>query len=184
MSVIIEVTSNKDSPDAVGQKIDEIEQLIAMHLQGIPNSKLYDGQMSIYDLAMASFGGMICLREHFRCSPDIIQFSNDLSYDGRILPLRDITTVPLKPHVIEYRVDNATSDNKVNEVEAKAVASLMIAAIEQPEYAGKTFGVISLVGEEQARRIEAILLKHINPAEYEKRRIHGTTSVESRKVSY
>ncbi|MHB9130574.1 MAG: AAA domain-containing protein [Armatimonadota bacterium] len=159
------------SPDAVGQKIDEIEQLIEMHLQGIPNSKLYDGQMSIYELARASFGGMICLREHFRCSPDIIQFSNDLSYDGRILPLRDITTVPLKPHVLEYHVEDAASDNKVNEAEAKAVASLMIAAIEQPEYAGKTFGVISLVGEEQARRIESILLRYINPAEYEKRRI-------------
>ena len=159
------------SPDAVAQRLDVVDQLINTHLQGIPNAPLYDGQQSIYDLAMRSFGGMISLREHFRCVPDIIQFSNDLSYNGRIKPLRDASSVALKPATIAYRVEGASAANKVNNEEAITVASLLMAAVKQPEYAEASFGVISLVGEEQARTIETILRLRMLPLDYEKRRI-------------
>lgn len=159
------------SPDAVGQRIDEVQHLIGEHLQGIPNATLYDGQLSVYDLAMQSFGGTICLREHFRCVPEIIEFSNHLSYDGQIKPLRDVSHVNLKPRVLAYRVGEATSENKVNRQEAYAVASLLAATVEQPEYDGKTFGVVSLVGDEQAREIETLLRQHLPPVEYERRKI-------------
>ena len=41
--------------------------------------------------------------------------------------------------------------------EARAVASLIQAAIEQPEYEGETFGAVSLLGEEQAIEIEKLV---------------------------
>src|SRR6266436_3680115 len=75
------------SPSAVGQDLGIIQNLIFQYLPGIPNSDLYDGQISIYDLARQSFGGATCLVEHFRCVPEIIQFSNLISYDYRIKPL-------------------------------------------------------------------------------------------------
>src|SRR5229473_4954748 len=68
------------SPSAVGQDLGIIQNLIFQYLPGIPNSDLYDGQISIYDLARQSFGGTTCLVEHFRCVPEIIQFSNLISY--------------------------------------------------------------------------------------------------------
>ena len=68
------------TPDAVGQRVGEVQRLIATDLHGIPNSHLYDGQTSIYDLAETAFGGVVALREHFRCVPEIIQFCNHLSY--------------------------------------------------------------------------------------------------------
>jgi superfamily I DNA and/or RNA helicase len=74
------------SPSAVGQDLDVIQNVIFQYLRGIPNADLYDGQISIYDLARQSFGGTTCLVEHFRCVPEIIQFSNMISYDGRIKP--------------------------------------------------------------------------------------------------
>jgi superfamily I DNA and/or RNA helicase len=77
------------TPDAVGQRLDQVQRLIDTNLQGIPNSHLYDGQTSIYDLAETAFGGVVALREHFRCVPEIIQFSNDLSYNLTIRPLRE-----------------------------------------------------------------------------------------------
>ncbi len=159
------------SPDAVGQKLDEVQHLIDEHLGGIPNANLYDGQMSVYDLAMQAFGGTICLREHFRCVPEIIQFSNYLSYDGRIRPLRDGSLVQERPPVISYRVPGVADDNGVNEEEALTVVALIEAAIEQPEYEEKTFGIISMVGDEQARFIERLLRQRISPVEYESRRI-------------
>jgi very-short-patch-repair endonuclease len=158
------------SPLAVGQRVDDAQRLIDEHLRGIPNAILYDGQYSIYNLAQSSFDP-VCLREHFRCVAPIIEFSNRLAYDGRIKPLRDASQVRRRPHTVAYRVQGASSNDRVNEQEALEVASLLAAATEQPEYAGASFGVISLVGDEQAQRIEALLHHHLSEAEYQRRRI-------------
>jgi very-short-patch-repair endonuclease len=139
-------------------------------LQGIPDAQLFDGKQSLYDIAKRSFGGTICLLEHFRCVPEIIRFSNELSYSGRIKPLREPEPHALVPAVVEHRVASDPADNKKNEREARAVASLIVAATEQPEYDGKTFGVISMVGEEQAYRIEEIVRSLMPPALIDARR--------------
>ncbi len=158
------------SPLAVGQNVDDAQRLIDEHLQGIPNHHLYDGQASIYDVAQRSFDP-VCLREHFRCVAPIIEFSNRLAYEGKIKPLRDASQVRRRPHTVAYRVQGASSNKKVNEQEALEVASLLVAATEQPEYTGATFGVISLVGDDQAVRIEALLYRHLSESDYEQRRI-------------
>ena len=143
------------SPSAIGQQVDVLRALVNEHLVGIPNSHLYDGLTSIYDLARTSFGGTIALREHFRCVPDIIEFSNHLSYNGDIRPLRNPGAIP-RPHAIEYVVTGATGDGregKRNRGEAQAVVALLNACLEQPEFAGKSFGAITLLGDEQAHLI-------------------------------
>ena len=165
------------SPSAVGQDLGIIQNLIFQYLPGIPNSDLYDGQISIYDLARQSFGGTTCLVEHFRCVPEIIQFSNMISYDWRIKPLRDASRVHLLPHTVAYRVSGSSRDGKVNRQEALSTAALIAAAIEQPEYqhngAGQplSFGVVSLVGDEQALEIDNLLRAHISPDRYEYHRL-------------
>ncbi|HET7107905.1 MAG TPA: AAA domain-containing protein [Candidatus Acidoferrum sp.] len=157
------------SPSAVGQDLGIIQNLIFQYLQGVPNADLYDGQISIYDLARQSFGGTTCLVEHFRCVPEIIQFSNMISYDQRIKPLRDASRVQVRPHTVAYRVGGSSRDGKINRQEAIGIASLLKAAMEQPEYqkneAGRptSFGVVSLVGDEQALEIDNLLRKHLSP---------------------
>ncbi len=168
--VIVVGDHEQVSPSAVGQRLDEVQRLIDEHLAGIPNAMLYDGQCSIYDLAQTTFKP-VCLREHFRCVSPIIAFSNRLSYDGKIKPLRDASEIKRRPHVLAYRVAQATSSDKVNDEEALTIASLLVAAVEQPEYDGATFGVISMVGEEQALRIDTLLQRYLSPAEYTRRRI-------------
>ena len=158
------------SPSAVGQDVTVIQQLIDEHLEGIPNAILYDGKTSIYDLARQSFGGLVCLTEHFRCVPEIIEFSNRLSYEGRIKPLRERASASLFPSIVAHRVDGAARD-KVNLAEADAVASLVAAAIESRAYVGKSMGVVSMVGDEQALEIERRIRAHISPVEFERRRI-------------
>ena len=165
------------SPSAVGQDLGIIQNLIFQFLPGIPNADLYDGQISIYDLARQSFGGTTCLVEHFRCVPEIIQFSNVISYDSRIRPLRDASRVHLRPHTIAHRVSGSTRDGKINRHEALTIASLLTAAMEQPEYAKNdageplSFGVVSLVGDEQAVEIDSLLRSHISPDKYELHRL-------------
>src|SRR5947209_1878809 len=165
------------SPSAVGQDLGIIQNLIFQYLPGIPNSDLYDGQISIYDLARQSFGGTTCLVEHFRCVPEIIQFSNMISYDWRIKPLRDSSRVHLLPHTVAYHVSGSSRDGKVNRQEALSTAALIASAIEHPEYqhngAGQplSFGVVSLVGDEQALEIDNLLSAHISTDRYEFHRL-------------
>jgi len=156
------------SPLAVGDDMDVIEQLIQTHLVDVPNAHLYDGRLSIYALAEQSFGSTIRLVEHFRCAPEIISFSNHLCY-GDIQPLRDTSAIQLKPHTVEHRVLNGIARDKVNMIEAEEIASLVMSASEQPEYETKTIGVVSLVGDEQAREIEMLLRRHLPSEAFESR---------------
>jgi len=159
------------SPSAVGQRVDQVEKLIDQYLKGIPNAHLYDGKTSVYDIARQSFGGTIRLIEHFRCVPDIIEFSNQLSYNGEIRPLREVAGVQQRPHVIPHVVSGGARDGKTNPAEALEIASLLIAATEHPVYADCSFGVISLIGGEQAALIEQLLQKHLSPSVFRKHNI-------------
>lgn len=174
--VIVVGDHEQVSPEAVGQRVSDIQGLIDMLLRDVPNSNLYDGQTSIYHLAQTSFGGAVMLREHFRCVPAIIQFSNLLSYQGKIRPLRDDSGVQVKPPTAAYRVQGTLSDlvdrkGKTNPLEARTIAALLLSASEQPEYSGKSFGVISLVGTEQAMLIDSFLQRYMDPGEYIRRRV-------------
>ncbi|HBZ35419.1 MAG TPA: hypothetical protein DEO33_03205, partial [Rikenellaceae bacterium] len=118
--IIIVGDDEQVSPDSVGMKKDEVDALIEQYLTGIPNSHLFNGQTSLYDIAKSSGFRPLMLTEHFRCLPEIIGFSNALSYNGRIKPLRDSSRVKIKPAVIEYRVpEGLKSGNKTNVVEAE-----------------------------------------------------------------
>ena len=158
------------TPIDVGQKLEQIDKLIDEHLQGIPLAKIYDGRLSIYALAKTTFEP-VCLREHFRCVSPIIQFSNALSYDGKIKPLRDDSEVKRRPATVAYRVEALETEGDVNEEEAQTIASLLIAASEQPEYQDATFGVISMLRDKQALRIDSLLRQYLSIAEYTRHQV-------------
>lgn len=166
------------TPDAVGQRVDEVQRLISTDLQGIPNGHLYDGQTSIYDLAETAFGGVIALREHFRCVPDIIEFCNHLSYGHTIRPLREPLSASVRPALVAHRVHGFRDEQgKLNQVEAEEIASLVCACLSDAEYAQNesrrptSFGVISLLGDEQALLIENLLRRRLSPDVFEKHRL-------------
>ncbi|MCG0237722.1 MAG: AAA domain-containing protein [Firmicutes bacterium] len=163
---------NQISPQAVGVDHHQVHLLIEQYLEGIPNRELFDPRQSLYDLATRVFPGVIMLREHFRCLPEIIQFSNDLMYEGRILPLREESRDPSWQPVVARRVSGYREPGtNVNPPEAEALVETLVACCRNPAYAGKTMGVISLLGEDQARLIEQLLLERLGPVEMEKRKI-------------
>ena len=165
------------SPLAVGQEIGAMQSLINQHLHGIPNHHLYDGSTSVYDLARQSFGGTIALREHFRCVPDIIEFSNELSYNLEIQPLRDPSSVP-RPHVVEFVVERAERSAKTNLAEARWISTLIKAATELEAYAGRTMGAITLLGDEQAGLIQDVAVSVVGAVELERRRFVAGNSAQ------
>lgn len=174
--VIIVGDDEQVSPDSVGIKDVEINALIEQYLQDIPNNHLFNGKTSVYDMAKTSGFKPLMLTEHFRCLPEIIEFSNQLSYNGKIKPLRDATGVTTVPAVVEYRVPNGfRTYKKINEVEAQHIASLVCACVENEHYKNKTIGIISMLGEQQAYEIDKLLQIHLDPKEYEKRKIQCGT---------
>ena len=60
---------------------------------------------------------------------------------------------------------------KTNPAEAREIVSLMLGCMAQPEYAGKTFGIISLLGDDQVKRIQQELEQRVDPREIMERRI-------------
>ena len=163
------------SPMAVGVDVSEMNNLQQIYIAGkIPNAHLYDAKTSVYEIAKTTFQPLM-LREHFRCVPEIIGFSNMLSYDYQIKPLRDASSSNLLPAVVNYRVSGGLREgkNKTNPKEARAIIALMKACIEQPEYDGKSFGVISLLGNEgdQVKLISDLIYQEIDRKEVEKRNI-------------
>jgi len=173
--IIIVGDDKQVSPMAVGIDSDKVNALLDMHLKDrIPNWHLYDAKTSIYDIAATTFQPLM-LREHFRCMPDIIGYSNKLCYDFKIKPLRAEGTAKVRPAIITYRVDGGKREgkNKKNPKEAETIVALMSACIEQKEYNGLTFGVISLLGNEtdQVQEIQQLILQKLEPSVIEERRI-------------
>ncbi|NFM15847.1 DUF559 domain-containing protein [Clostridium sporogenes] len=169
--VIIVGDNEQVSPLAIGEKSDDVENLAKEYLSNIPHPALYSGKFSIYDLAQASGYQPVRLKEHFRCVPEIIQYSNLLSYNGQIKALRETSEIKIKPPIVTYKVQDAVTVSKTNEKEIDAVVSLILACCEQKEYKGKDFGVITLKGDKQAALIDRKLQSKMDAKEYNKRNI-------------
>jgi very-short-patch-repair endonuclease len=175
--VVIVGDHEQVTPLGVGKEQTALENLRKSMLHDFPNAHLFDAMSSIYDLGRQAFGDAVRLVEHFRSVPEIIAFSNRLSYDGKILPLRAANSTHIKPACVAYRVEG-TREGDINPREAEAIVSLIKAMTLHPAYAGKTIGVISMVKEDQALLIQSLLHKRIDTVELEKRRILAGISAE------
>ena len=165
------------TPLGVGKAQTILDNLRKSMLKDIPNSHLFDNLSSIYDIGRQSFGDAIRLVEHFRCVPEIISFSNQLSYEGKIRPLRESNSTDIKPACIARRVDGFR-DGDTNKGEARFIVDHVKAMIQHPMYARKSIGVISMLGEQQALLIQSMLHKEIPGTEIEARRIQAGISGE------
>lgn len=170
--IIIVGDDEQVSPSAVGVNTEEMSRLADMYISNnIPNAHLYDMKTSLYDIMKTTFPTLM-LKEHFRCVPNIIAYNNRLSYEYKIKPLRDDSCVQVKPATISYRVkDGVRHNNKTNKKEAEAIVALMLACMEFKEYENMTFGVISLLGNEQATKINTLAVEKINPLDFKNRKI-------------
>jgi very-short-patch-repair endonuclease len=161
------------SPQAIGTDESAVHDLITQHIPELPQSGLLDIKSSLYDLAKMRFPGVIMLREHFRCLPDIIEFSNQLCYNGTILPLREQPADQSWLSVIDAPVADGFRDKgtDTNEAEADFIVDKIAAMCDDPQYAGKTFGVISLLGDGQANFIQGKLVERLGEKTMEHRDI-------------
>lgn len=165
------------SPAAVG--VDQ-QQLRDLAGQYIPNDRYreswQDPKRSLFDEAKMRYGGVITLTEHRRCVPEIIGFSNRIAYEPegiRLVPVRQYGADRLDPVKAVFLPQGYErgSTSKINPVEADAIVEQIEKCLADPVYAGRTFGVISLLGQAQARHIEKKLLDRIGKPEWTAREL-------------
>ncbi|MCC7478051.1 AAA family ATPase [bacterium] len=154
------------SPEGVFMNQERIFELITRYLYDIPYKESFSITSSLFDLAKIRLSNIIQLNEHFRCVPDIIAFSNHYIYEGKLRPLRypnpqGLLAPALVPVYVESGYQNL--NNKVNEPEAKALIDKLVELLNDPKYDKRpdgqftTFGIISLLAEDQAKYIEKLI---------------------------
>lgn len=137
------------SPENVGLDRGSVDALRDQHLKDVPFADAFGIEHSFFDQAKIRYRGTIRLKEHFRCMPEIIQFSNNLCYaDDPLIPLRQFGSGRLSPVQTFYveggYVNDEDSTHAVNIPEAEAIIEAIKACCADPAYEGKTIGVISL----------------------------------------
>ena len=166
------------SPESVGLPRDAVHRLIDEFLYDYEFKSSFNIEGSIFDHGKLRYGTQhITLREHFRCMPEIIRFSNDLCYsDTPLIPLRQYGPNRLPPleHVFVsggYR--EGSGSRVINRSEADAIVDKIVELCTDcsGQYDGKSMGVVVLQGQEQARLIEAQLLERLGAKEIEQRRL-------------
>jgi len=173
--IVVVGDSKQISPDPVGVDQDSLNSLRQQYISDLPFGDRIGAGDSFFDLAEIYYSGRIRLREHLRCMPEIIQFSNNLCYAGDpLIPLRQFGADRLRP--IETRqvaggYQKGASPRIVNPPEAEAIVAQIKACFADPVYRDKTMGVISLLGEPQAKFIHQLLVKEIGPEEMQKRHL-------------
>ncbi|MBO2451195.1 AAA family ATPase [Actinomadura barringtoniae] len=175
--VVVVGDDKQISPSSIGVRHDRVDELIRAYLRDFPNPLLLDLESSLYDASARLFPGVVRLREHFRCLPQIIEFSSQRYYSGEIQPLREESTDRLPgPAVQAVHVPDGvrrdTTIGNINEAEAHALVDRLVEACADPAYDGRTMGVISLLStSRQAQYIDRLLLDKLGPEEYERRNL-------------
>ena len=175
--VIVVGDNMQISPSGVGVNSDHIIGLKQQYLKDFKYNSAMSVDSSIYDNAKIRFDNPIVLREHFRCVPEIIQFSNRFCYapyGSSLDPIRAYSPSRLQPVVNRFVPEGyreGTSTNAYNRPEAEAMVKQIVACLNDEKYNGKSMGVISLQGSTQAELIQRILLQYVSLEIIEEREI-------------
>lgn len=161
------------SPSAVGFAEEKVKELMGRFLADQPFGSEMTPDKSIYDLARVVFAGnSVMLKEHFRCVPAIIEFSNREFYQGDIRPLR----VPkanerLDPPLVDVFVKGGFRKADANPAEAQAVVDEIKSILKDAKFDGRSIGVVTLRGTAQAALIHELVSRQISPLDVVSRKI-------------
>jgi very-short-patch-repair endonuclease len=156
------------SPDGSFISGQKIQALKVRYLSGQPYGTEMTPEKSLYDLAARVFAAeQVMLREHFRCVSPIISYANRLFYKGGIQPLRiPKASERIEPPLVDIYVTNGFRDkHDHNDYEAQAIAEEISIILKNDAFAGRTIGVVSLLGMDQAKHIDSIVRQRCDAPE-------------------
>lgn len=104
--------------------IDRTNQLLDRYLVSHPFKQQFNinnRTASIYTLSGVIYPNIVTLREHFRCRPELIGFSNKYVYDEQIVPLRTATDNRFGSPLEAHHVDDDPTDRRRPQLVRQAV---------------------------------------------------------------
>jgi len=161
------------SPDGGFIESTRIQELLDRFLTEQPFAAEMTPEKSLYDLAARVFAAdQVMLREHFRCVPPIIAYSNRTFYQNQILPLRiPRASERIEPPLVDIYVEGGMRDaHDRNAYEAQAIADEISAILANESLVHRTIGVVSLLGSDQAKHIDSVVMQRCDAAELRRRK--------------
>lgn len=129
---------------------------------------------SLFDLAkMVAGKSDLILKEHFRCVPEIIEFSKREFYDNSIRPLKQITSNRLSPKEAIF-VAGAYTEDKIVHKEIQEIQKFLQHVLKDEKYKNKTIGVVSLgvaVHTEKLKEIKENLINEFGKKKIDKHKL-------------
>jgi len=172
--VLIVGDDRQVTPTAAFRDQGQITRLRKTFLDGRAYESLLTPDQSIYTLMKSVFPARsVMLTEHFRCVEPIIRFS-DQFYPRPLIPLRLPTRQDrLDPPLVDILVPHGVREEgtKINIPEAEVIVDEIAALVEDPAMHGRSIGVVSLIGADQAELISRMVLERIGEDAWLRHRI-------------
>lgn len=173
--VLIVGDDKQVSPEGVGLEEEKIRSLMSRFLGN--QVETYRPQMSpersIYDLFKVVFAkSAVMLKEHFRCVGPIIEYSKREFYNHELRPLRvPKASERLDPPLIDVVVQDGHRRGDVNLPEARFIVDEIKKIVADPNMAGRSIGVVSLLANKQALEIWERLTDELGPERMQRHRL-------------
>ncbi|MET8556426.1 AAA domain-containing protein [Streptomyces sp. NPDC004959] len=177
--VIVVGDDKQCAPPVTGKgRHQAIRDKLAAHLPDMPTGlrELYMPHTNLYGLLTTFFPEVIRLDEHFRCVPEIINWSSSTFYDNKLLPLRQYGGERLDPLRTTFVEEAATvgRDGRIhNPREAEAIVDALEQLTSDEAYQDKTIGVIVLQGFGQIKLLQSLIEQRIPATTREHHRIRA-----------
>ncbi|RYF53972.1 MAG: DUF559 domain-containing protein, partial [Comamonadaceae bacterium] len=154
------------SPNGGFVLTEHVQSLRQRFLSEQPYEAILSGNRSLYDIASTVYAAQkVMLREHFRCVAPIIGYS--ARYYSDLQPLRIAkASERIDPPLVDIFIDGGTRDKKDrNRLEAECIVEEIEAIVANQALKGRTLGVVTLLGSEQAKHIDTVVRQRISAKE-------------------
>lgn len=145
-NMIIVGDDKQTSPSSLtGADGNDFESIKNKHLKFLGANALHiKSDNSLFMLSKMIAGtSNLTLREHFRCVPEIIEFSKKEFYDNSLRPLKQINSNRLPPKETFF-VKDAFTEDKIVYKEIQEIKKFLQRILNDNQYVNKSIGVVSL----------------------------------------
>lgn len=145
-NMIIVGDDKQTSPSSLtGADGNDFEAIKNKHLDFLDTNIIHiKSDNSLFSLSKMIAGtANLELKEHFRCVPELIEFSKANFYNNSLRPLKQINGNRLQPKIPIF-VENAFTEDKIVYREIEIIKNFLKNILIDEKYLNKTIGVVSL----------------------------------------
>ena len=157
-NMIIVGDDKQTSPSSLtGADGNDFESIKRDHLDYLGDNSIHiKSDNSLFTLSkMIAGNSNLELKEHFRCVPELIEFSKFNFYNNTLRPLKQINGNRLPPKIPVF-IDGAFTEEQIVSREIEQIKSYLKNILIDDKYSNKTIGVVSLGSSKHTEKLKDI----------------------------